>query len=145
MTIKSAMFKKATKYRSPHELKDNDGFIEASEFDGYSDDALISFNYYAGGEMTYVSDSGLIETMNNWGIGYVRSSADLIEAVCPGRNIILKTIGEQSFQCLLGDIRYMLDLQDNNGERGICWMVWTGGNVTEVHPINVTICEAKSH
>lgn len=144
LTFKSAMLKKATKYGAPKELKVNDGFIDASEFDGYSDDALISFNYYAGGEMTYVSDSGLVETMNNWGIGYVRSSADLIEAVCPGRRIILKKIGEQSFQCLLGDIRYMLELQDENGERGLCWMVWTGGNITDVHTINVTICEAKN-
>ena len=145
LTIKSAMFKKATKYGAPRELKASDGFIDASEFDGYSDDALVSFNYYAGGEMTHVSDSGTIEPMNNWGIGYIRSSADLIEAVCPGRRIILKTIGEQSFQCLLGDIRYMLELQDKNGERGLCWMVWTGGNITEVHTINATICEAKGH
>lgn len=142
LTMKSAMLKEATKYGPPHELKSKDGYIEASEFDGYSDEALISFNYYAGGEMTYTAESGNVEPMNNWGIGYVRSNADLVEAKCPGLHIILKKIGEQSFQCLLGDIRYMLELKDPYGERGLRWLVWTGGNLTDVHMINATISEA---
>jgi hypothetical protein len=142
MVVKSAMFCKATQYGEEHEIKVNDSFIDASEFDGYSDDALISFNYYAGGEMTFVSDSGTIEPMNNWGIGIVCSIADVIEAICPGRRIILKKIGEQSFTCLLGDIRYMLDLKDDDGERGLYWVVWTGGNVTDVHILSATIREA---
>lgn len=142
MVVKSASFCKATQYGEEHEIKVNDSFIDASEFDGYSDDALISFNYYAGGEMTYVSDSGTIEPMNNWGIGIVCSSADVIEAICPGRPIMLKKIGEQSFTCLLGDIRYMLDIKDDDGECGLYWVVWTGGNVTDVHILNATIREA---
>lgn len=142
LVVKSAALSKATQYGKEHNIKVLGGFIDASEFDGYSDDALISFNYYAGGEMTYVSDSGTIEPMNNWGIGMVCSSADVIEAVCPGRLIMLKKIGEQSFTCLLGDIRYMLELADDDGERGLYWVVWTGGNVTDVHAINATIREA---
>ena len=142
MVLKRALFSKATQYGEEHELKVDDSFIDASEFDGYSDDALISFNYYAGGEMTYVSDSGTIEPMNNWGIGMVCSSADVIEAICPGRPIMLKKIGEQSFTCLLGDIRYMLDIKDDDGECGLYWVVWTGGNVTDVHILNATIREA---
>ncbi len=119
MVVKSAEFRKAPKYGESHKLKMHDNFIDASEFDGYSDDALVSFNYYAGGEMTFVSDSGSIEPMNNWVIGLVSSSADVIEATCPGRRIILKQIGEQSFDCLLGDIRHMLELADDDGERGL--------------------------
>jgi len=142
LVVKSAALSKATQYGKEHNIKVLGGFIDASEFDGYSDDALISFNYYAGGEMTYVSDSGTIEPMNNWGIGMVCSSDDVIEAVCPGRLIMLKKIGEQSFTCLLGDIRYMLELADDDGERGLYWVVWTGGNVTDVHAINATIREA---
>ena len=94
LVVKNASFRKATQYGEEHELRVHDSFIDASEFDGYSDEALISFNYYAGGEMTYVSDSGTIEAMNNWGIGMICSSADVIEAVCPGRLIMLKKIGE---------------------------------------------------
>lgn len=142
MVVKSATFRKAIQYGDEHELKVNDSFIDASEFDGYSDDALISFNYYAGGEMTFVSDSGTIEPMNNWGIGIVCSCADVIEAIYPGRRIMLKTIGEQSFTCQLGDIRYMLDLKDDDGECGLYWVVWSGGNVTDVHILNATIREA---
>ena len=144
LSFKKALFKKATKYGKPHAIKVYDGFIDASEFDGYSDDALVSFNYYANGEMTYVTDSGTVEHMENWGIGLVTSSADVIGTTCPGRRIILKKIGEQSYDCLLGDIRYMLDLADDDGERGLYWVVWTGGNVTDVRIINVTICEAKN-
>lgn len=141
MVIKSATFCKAPQYGEEHEIKVEDSFIDASEFDGYSDDALISFNYYADGEMTFVSNSGTIEPMNNWGIGIVCSSADVIEAICPGRTIMLKKIGEQSFTCLLGDIRYMLELKDDDGECGLYWVVWTGGNITDVHTINATIRE----
>ena len=144
MVVKSAEFRKAPKYGESHKLKMHDNFIDASEFDGYSDDALVSFNYYAGGEMTFVSDSGSIEPMNNWVIGLVSSSADVIEATCPGRRIILKQIGEQSFDCLLGDIRHMLELADDDGERGLYWVVWTGGNITDAHIINVTVREAKN-
>lgn len=143
LTIKSAILKEATKYGPARELKDKDGFIKASEFNGYSDEALVSFNYYVAGEMTYMNaDSGRIEPMNNWGIGYVRSSADLIGDDCPGQRIILKKLGEQSYQCVLGDIRYMLDYKGKDGECGLRWLVWTGGNLTDVHPINVTISEA---
>ncbi|MBO7495930.1 MAG: hypothetical protein J6T98_05210 [Salinivirgaceae bacterium] len=142
LVVKSAALSKAIQYGDEHELKMYDSFIDASEFDSYSDDALISFNYFADGEMTYVSDSGTIEPMNNWGIGIVCSSADVIEAVCPGRAIMLKKIGKQSYTCLLGDIRYMLEVKDDDGECGLYWVVWTGGNVTDVHTINATIREA---
>lgn len=143
LTLVSGDFRRATRYAEERVLKAQDGFIDASEFDGYSDNALVSFKYYAAGEMTYMdADSGRIAPMNNWGIGYVRSSADLIESVCPGRRIILKKIGEQSYDCRLGDIRYMLDLEDDDGERGLYWMVWTGGNLTDVHMLNATIREA---
>ena len=144
LNIKSATFKKATRYGKPHVIKVYDGFIDASEFEGFSDDALVSFNYFADGEMTHISDSGTIEHMDNWVIGLVSSSADVIEATCPGRRIILKQIGEQSYDCLLGDIRYMLELADDDGERGLYWVVWTGGNVTDVHIRNVTVREAKN-
>ena len=143
LTLKSAMLKKPTKYGKPRELKSEGGFIDASEFNGYSDNALISFNFYAEGDMTYIDESGNLANMNNWGIGYVRSCADLSESTYPGRSIILKKIGEQSYQCYLGDIRYMLGLKDNSGRYGLCWMVWSGGNLTDVHTINATICEAK--
>ena len=142
LVVKSAAFCKATQYGEERELKMYDSFIDAAEFNGYSDDALVSFNFCADGEMTYVSDSGTIEPMNNWGIGIVCSSADVIEAICPGRTIMLKKIGEQSFTCLLGDIRYMLDIKDDDGECGLYWVVWTGGNVTDVHILNATIREA---
>lgn len=144
MVVKSAEFRKAPRYGESHKLKMHDNFIDASEFDGYSDDALVSFNYYAGGEMTFVSDSGSIEPMNNWVIGLVSSSADVIESTCPGRRIILKQIGEQSYDCLLGDIRHMLELADDEGERGLYWVVWTGGNITDVRIKNITIREVKN-
>ncbi len=142
MVVKSVVLSTATRYKKEHELKMNNGFIDASEFKGYSDDAMVSFNYYAGGEMTHVSDSGTIEPMNNWGIGIICSSADVIGNNCPGRQIILKKIGEQSFECRFGDLRYMLDYADDDGERGLYWVVWTGGNVTDVHILGATIREA---
>lgn len=143
ITINSAIIRKAPKYREEHELKVNDSFIDASEFDGYSDDALISFNYCAEGEMTFVSDDGTTVRMNNWGIGIVCASSDVIEAKCPGQRIILKQIGEQSYTCLLGDIRYLLDVEDDDGERGLYWVVWPGGNLTKVYATNATIREIE--
>ncbi len=142
LVITSVTFKKAIKYGEKHKIKVDDGFIDAKEFESYSDDALISFNYYAEGEMTYVSDSGTIERMDNWGIGIICSSVDVIEAICPGQRLILKNLGEQSFTCRLGDIKYMLELKDDDGEQGLYWVVWTGGHLTDVHLLDATIQEA---
>lgn len=141
MTVKDITFSKEKQYGPEKQIKVVDSYIEASEFDGYSDDAFVSFNYETKGEMTFVSDSGTIEVMNNWGIGVICSAVDVIEAICPGQRIMVKTIGKQSFTCHLGDIRYMLDLKDDDGEQGLYWVVWTGGNLTEVNPLDVTIKE----
>lgn len=141
MTVTEITFSKEKQYGPEKEIKVVDSYIDASEFNGYSDDAFVSFNYETKGEMTFVSDSGTIEVMNNWGIGVICSAVDVIEAICPGQRIMVKTIGKQSFTCHLGDIRYMLDLKDDDGEQGLYWVVWTGGNLTEVNPLNVTIKE----
>lgn len=143
LTLVSAAFRKATRYAEEHELKMHGNFIDASEFEEFSDDALVSFKYFVDGEMTYMdADSGRIAPMNNWGIGVVCSSADISETTCPGRRIILKKLGEQSYDCRLSDIRYLLELEGDDGERGLYWLVWTGGNLTDVHILNVTIREA---
>lgn len=141
MTVVDITFSKEKQYGPEKQIKVNDSFIDASEFDGYSDDAFVSFNYETVGEMTFVSDSGTIEVMNNWGIGVICSAVDVIEAICPGQKIMVKKVGKQAFTCHLGDIRYMLDLKDDDGECGLYWVVWTGGNITEVNPLDVTIKE----
>ena len=145
LTLGNSYFCEAIKYGKPRELKALGGFIDASEFNGYSDDAMVSFNYSVEGEMTYDAESGAVEPMNNWGIGKIYSSADIAENVCPGRQIILKQLGEQSFTCLLGDIRYMLNIEGDDGRRGLYWKVWTGGHLTDAQMINATISEAISH
>ena len=145
LTLGNSYFCEAIKYGKPRELKALGGFIDASEFNGYSDDAMVSFNYSVEGEMTYDAESGAVEPMNNWGIGKIYSSADIAENVCPGRQIILKQLGEQSFTCLLGDIRYMLDIEGDDGRRGLYWKVWIGGHLTDAQMINATISEAISH
>jgi hypothetical protein len=142
LTLGDSYLCEAIKYGKPHDIKSFGGFIDASEFKNYSDDAMVSFIYSAEGEMTHVSEDGIIEPMNNWGIGKIYSSADISENVCPGRQIILEKIGEQSFDCRLGDIRYMLELEGDDGRHGLYWKVWTGGNITDVHMINATIREA---
>ena len=144
LTLGNSYLTEAFKYGAPHELKSFGGFIDASEFKGYSDDAMVSFNFSAVGEMTYVAESGAVEPMKNWGIGKIYSSADISENVYPGKQIILKQLGEQSFTCLLGDIRYMLDIEGADGRRGLYWKVWTGGHLTAVNMINATISEAKN-
>lgn len=141
LVVKSASFRQATKYGRERELKSRDGYIDASEFKGYSDDALVSFNYFTAGVMTHI-DSGIVKPMDNWGIGKICSSADVNENVCHGRQIILKKIGEQSFDCRLGDIRYMIDFDAGSGRQGLFWNVWMGGHLTEVRMINTTIREA---
>ncbi len=141
LTIGKSYLSTPTQYGKPRELKSFGGYIDASEFKGYNDDALVSFNYFADGEMTYI-DSGVVKQMNNWGIGLVCSNADINENVYPGRRIILKKLGEQSFDCRLGDIRYLIELEGNDGKRGIYWFVWTGGHLTDVHIINATIRKA---
>ena len=143
LVLKCASFKKATQYGKKRVLKTRDGFIDASEFKGYSDDALVSFNYFVDGVMTHI-DNGIVKPMDNWGIGKICSSADVNENVCRGRQIILKKIGEQSFDCRLGDLRYMIDFDGGNGRRGLYWSVWMGGHLTEVRMINTTIREAKN-
>lgn len=143
LVMKTATFCKATRYGKKRVLKTRDGFIDASQFKGYSDDALVSFNYFVDGLMIHV-DSGIVKPMDNWGIGKICSSADVDENVCHGRQIILKKIGEQSFDCRLGDLRYMIDFDGGNGRRGLYWSVWMGGHLTEVRMINTTIREAKN-
>ena len=143
LVMKTATFCKATQYGKKRVLKTRDGFIDASQFKGYSDDALVSFNYFVDGLMIHV-DSGIVKPMDNWGIGKICSSADVDENVCHGRQIILKKIGEQSFDCRLGDLRYMIDFDGGNGRRGLYWSVWMGGHLTEVRMINTTIREAKN-
>ena len=143
LVMKTATFCKATRYGKKRVLKTRDGFIDASQFKGYSDDALVSFNYFVDGLMIHV-DSGIVKPMDNWGIGKICSSADVNENVCRGRQIILKKIGEQSFDCRLGDLRYMIDFDGGNGRRGLYWSVWMGGQLTEVRMINTTIREAKN-
>lgn len=143
LVMKTATFCKATRYGKKRVLKTRDGFIDASQFKGYSDDALVSFNYFVDGLMIHV-DSGIVKPMDNWGIGKICSSADVDENVCHGRQIILKKIGTQSFDCRLGDLRYMIDFDGGNGRRGLYWSVWMGGQLTEVRMINTTIREAKN-
>ena len=141
LTVGKSYLSLPIQYGKPRELKSFGGFIDASEFKGYNDDALVSFNYFAAGEMTYI-DSGMVKPMNNWGIGLVCSNADINENICPGHRIILKKLGEQSFDCRLGDLRYLLELEGDDGKRGIYWFVWTGGHLTDVHIINATIRKA---
>lgn len=141
MTVTDITFSKEKQYGPEKQIKVVDSYISASEFEGYSDEAFVSFKYETKGEMTFVSDSGTVEVMNNWGIGVICSAVDVIEAICPGQRIMVKKIGEQAFTCHLGDIRYMLDLKDDDGEQGLYWVVWTGGNLTEVNPLDVTIKE----
>lgn len=141
LTMGKSYLCQATRYGRPRELKSFGGFIDASEFDGYDDNALVSFNYFVAGEMTYI-DSGMVKPMNNWGIGLVCSNADINENIYPGHRIILKKLGAQSFDCRLGDIRYLLDIEGGDGKRGIYWFVWTGGNLTDVHMVNATIRKA---
>lgn len=142
LTLTSVTFRKAIQYGKEHELNVNNTFIAAAEFDGYSDEAIVSFNYCAEGEMTHLSDSGTIERMDNWGIGIICSVADPDEITLPAQRIILKELGAQTFTCRLGDIRYMIEPKDETGKQGIYWNVWTDGNLTKVYPINATIKDA---
>ena len=141
LTLGESYLCQAAKYGKPRELKSFGGFIDASEFKGYNDDALVSFNFIADGELTHFED-GVIKPMLNWGIGKIYSNGDIGENIYPARNIIVKQIGEQSYDCRLGDIRYMLDIEGDDGRKGLYWRVWTGGNLTDVRPLNATISKA---
>lgn len=145
LTLVSATFKKAIEYGELKQLKVTDGFIEASELQQYSDDALLSFHYFTEGEMTFVNDtSGVVEHMDNWEVGILFSAGDVLREFCPSQRIIIKNVGESVYKCRLGDIKYMLDLKDDDGQCGIYWIVWTIGNITNAKIENAFIQEPIS-
>ncbi|MCQ2201597.1 MAG: hypothetical protein MJZ27_05860 [Bacteroidales bacterium] len=143
MDIKSAYFDKAHHYGPAEELKmSNIGIISSDQFEGYSDNALVEFTFESEGEMIGVDKYGNTVNMNGWAVGIICSAADILGADLPTRGMVLKNIGVQKTTCLLGDIRYLLSLQDDDGECGIFWTVWKTGNITDIRVVSTTIAEA---
>lgn len=144
LVIQEAKLQKKVKYGEPKELEINElGIIPGNQFDGYSDDARIDFVFNAEGEMTGIDDFGEEVSTQNWGIGVICSVADILGETLPKHYIFLSKLGEQSYSCTLGDIRDLLSLADDDGERGIYWTVWTVGNLTDISVVRTTIAEKE--
>lgn len=142
MNIKRAYYDKAHKYGKAKELHMSDiGIITSDQFDGYSDDALVEMIFESKGNIMGVNEKGDTLDMTGWEVGIICSAADILGADLPTRGIVLQNIGLQKSSCLLGDIRYLLSLKDDDGECGIFWTVWKTGNITEMNVIGTTIAE----
>lgn len=142
--IADAYLAHKVRYAEPKQLEVVNGFISAEQFDGFSDDAIVEFNYRAEGELTALDDNGKIMSMDNWSIGIVCSLADIMEAEIPCRYIPVSSVGDVSYRCFMSDIRYMLNLKDDEGLSGLYWNIWRMGNITEAYPVSAEIREVKA-
>lgn len=143
MTVKNAYFDKLHQYGEAKELKMSElGMISSDQFEGYSDNALVQFTFETKGEMMGLNKYGQMVDMTGWGIGIICSVADILGAELPSRCIVLRGLGEQTYSCELGDIRYLTSLKDDDGDCGIYWTVWDTGGITEANVIRTTISEA---
>lgn len=138
-----AAFHVPVKYQPPVALQVRNGLISSNQFDGFSDDARIEFNYYLEGEMTMNNEDGTISPMTNWSTGIICSYADVLGFDLPQRYITLSGVGKQKYSCYLSDLRYMLEKHDEDGDCGIYWNIWKMGNITEARFLNVTISEPR--
>lgn len=144
MNITNAYYDKAHHYGPAKPLTMSPiGIISADQFDGYSDNALVEMTFESKGNIMGINMYGENVDMTGWAIGIICSAADILGAELPTRGIVLRNLGVQKYTCLLGDIRYLLSLSDDDGECGIYWTVWKIGGINEVKILGTTIAEAE--
>lgn len=142
--LAEAELRMPVKYKDPVKLTTTNGLIEAKQFKGFSDDARVDFKYKViGQDMNFIDEDGNEVSVLNWSIGIICSYGDIMGAELPPRYISLTELGEQTYSCKLGDIRYMLSQKDDDGKCGIYWNVWCVGNITEARIVSVSISELK--
>ncbi len=142
MVIKRAYLEKRPKYGPAKTLDMTDlGVISSDQFEGYSDKARVDFTFNTTGDIMGIDEKGELVEMKGWGVGIICSVADVLGAEVTPYSILLTNIGEETYSCDLGDLRYMLSVKDDDGEQGLYWTVWPIGNITEAHIIRTTISE----
>ena len=93
------------------------GFIAASEFDGFTDNAKVVFTYNVSGD---------ISSYTNWGIGRVASN-DATESDPPTvmvGELSASALGDLTFTCLISDIKQALAATPE----GIAFTMWGFGD-----------------
>ena len=93
------------------------GFIAASEFDGFTDNAKVVFTYNVSGD---------ISSYTNWGIGRVASN-DATESDPPTvmvGELSASALGDLTFTCLISDIKKALAATPE----GIAFTMWGFGD-----------------
>lgn len=141
MNIKRAYLEKHPEYGPAIELVMDNGVISSDQFEGYSDKARVDFTFNTIGDIMGIDEKNELVEMKGWGVGVICSIADVLGAEVTPYSILLTNIGEETYSCELGDLRYMLAVKDDDGECGLFWTVWPIGNITEAHVIRTTISE----
>lgn len=143
MRIRRAYFDKLHHYSDHKVLRANNlGIISSDQFDGYTDKAMVEFTYETYGSVMGVNDYGETVDMRGWGLGVICSAADILGMELPTHTIAFQELGLQSYVCELGDLRYFLSLEDEDGESGLYWTVWPIGGLSRARVVGVTIAEA---
>ncbi len=141
--IKRAYLEKHPKYGPSKELVMVNGVVSSDQFEGYSDKARVDFTFTTAGDIMGINEKNELVEMKGWGVGVICSVADVLGAEVTPYSILLTNLGEETYSCELGDLRYMLTVKDDDGECGLYWTVWTIGNITEAHVIRTTIFEVE--
>lgn len=113
------------------------GNINASEFEGYSDNAKVVFKYNITGEL--VNDEN--QSVVGWGIGSIKSIDGKVEVA----NVSIKALGDNELTLTLSQIKEALASgPDDYNRYGLYWNMWPVGKSTPTRK-SVVIYEVKSN
>lgn len=135
LLLKKVVVKDKVKYQNAIQLEyDEWGQVESKAFNGYSDDAKITFTWTSVGAADYIG----------WGVGALKS---LDEKVDTGFGFKIIQEGTNTFSCTLADVKAALNSGPNEyGMYGIVWNIWnhsSKGSECVNTRVSITIAEVE--
>ncbi len=133
LLLKKVVVKDKVMYQEAATLEFNEyGQVESKAFEGYSDDAKITFTWNSVGTSSYMG----------WGVGSLKS---LDETVDTGYGFKISAEGTNTFSCTLADIKEALNAGPSQyGMYGIMWNIWNHGDGKCVNTrVSITIAEVE--
>ena len=135
LTLVSAYCPDVLTYGTPVTLEPNEWWqIESKAFNGYSDNAKITFTWTSIGAANFMG----------WGAGSLKS---VDETVDTKYGFDIKAEGTNTFSCLLSDIKEALNAGPSQyGMYGIMWNIWDhnkDGNTCTDTRVSITIAEVE--
>lgn len=142
--IVQASLRTPVHYRAPVRLNIENGYISADQFKGFSDSARVEFNFFVDGDnLDFVDENGDSLSILYWSTGVICSYADILGGDLPPRYIPMSGLGNQTYSCYVGDLRYMFSLTDEDGMCGLYWNIWRLGDIRSARIISAYVSEPR--